>query len=371
MKKQFLFYIRICLFLFLAAACRHDEENGSPFLHPISMHLTYDKLGTTIPYSDSPVITLVNNTEQLTSIFTSDAWGNTELKDLLPGEYTVTVSCRISASEMSEITQNPEAKEGSLGGFLNNLRLRQGEENAIQQIQLMVSADNPVIIKEIYYAGSRTPSGMTYRNDGFYSIHNNSPDDIYLNNFYIGAVENFGGLGVSGPLWPDEIPGNYKHVYVMTLWKIVAGTERRVLRSGEDAVIAVMGAPHNKNADYNPASPVDLSGADFEAYVQNTGNTYPDFQAPNMELVFWPAYSYLWRLGVFGQGIVLIQATEEEAAVFETVTLPESFQDPFEDEEYWLCKKIPIRYVVDAVDLIQNRNTTNTKRFPPLLDAGA
>jgi hypothetical protein len=131
-----------------------------------------------------------------------------------------------------------------------------------------------------------------------------------------------------------------------------------------------MAAPHNKNTDYNLNSPVDLSNADYEAYISNPSNSYPDFKAKNMKLVFWPSFSYLWRISVFGQGIVLIKATEEEMSSFETVTLPESFQDPFEDEEYWLCKKIPNKYVVDAVDLSENKTSTISKRFPPSLDAG-
>ncbi|MEG1838170.1 MAG: DUF4876 domain-containing protein, partial [Bacteroidaceae bacterium] len=62
--------------------------------------------------------------------------------------------------------------------------------------------------------------------------------------------------------------------------------------------------------------------------------------------------------------------SKSEFSQFETVTLPESLQDPFESEEYWLCKKIPTEYVIDAVDLIQNKTTTITKRFPPVLDSG-
>ena len=68
--------------------------------------------------------------------------------------------------------------------------------------------------------------------------------------------------------------------------------------------------------------------------------------------------------------MVLVEATPEEFALFEKVTLPETFQDPFEDEEYWNCLKVPYDNVVDAVDLIQNETATGTKRFSPKLDAG-
>ncbi|UKI39361.1 MAG: hypothetical protein L6V35_10190 [Alistipes putredinis] len=75
-------------------------------------------------------------------------------------------------------------------------------------------ARNPIIFKEIYYAGSRTPSGGTYRNDNFYSVHNNSDERVDISDLYIGMCENFGGLGETGPLWPDEQTGNYKNAYL-------------------------------------------------------------------------------------------------------------------------------------------------------------
>lgn len=132
-----------------------------------------------------------------------------------------------------------------------------------------------------------------------------------------------------GPLWPNEEQGNYKNVYIRTLWKVVAGDEAVMLNGGESIVIAVMAAPHNKDGQFNLNSPVDLSKADYEAYSNDPANNYTDYDAPNMRLVFWPDYGYLWRISVFGQGMVLISASTEEVESFETVTLPETFPGSF------------------------------------------
>ena len=94
--------------------------------------------------------------------------------------------------------------------------------------------------------------------------------------------ENYGGLGEAGPLWPGETAGAYKNVYLQSVWKIVEGNGKREVQPGETIVIATMAAPHNKDASYNPASPVDLSNADYEAYVVDPENKYPDLPAPNM-----------------------------------------------------------------------------------------
>ncbi|MDO5570448.1 MAG: DUF4876 domain-containing protein [Bacteroidales bacterium] len=364
------FYILLTISLCLFFSCQRDTEGVDSYISPIKLHLVYKQIGENLEYTNVPKISLVNNTEQITYTFYADKKGNVILEKLLPGEYTINVTSSLTAQEMALVTENPEAQEGTLSGFLANVKMRLGSQPDLSSLLLMVSSSNPVIIKELYYAGSRTPSNMTYRNDGFYTIHNNSLDDVKLNDYYIASVENFGGKGIAGPQWPGEETGNYKNIYAMTIWKIVSSNSSYYLKGGEDATIAVMAAPHNKNADYNLNSPVDLSNADFEAYISNPSNSYPDFQAQNMKLIFWPSFSYLWRISVFGQGIVLIKATEEEMNSFETVTLPESFQDPFEDEEYWLCKKIPNKYIVDAVDLSENKSSTVSKRFPPVLDAG-
>ena len=362
--------IIVILLLALSASCRRDEEPRSQFVEPLQLHLTYGIMGTERAYTNPFKLSMVNNTEQFTYRFESDEWGKVTLGGLMPGQYTLSVSGMLTAEEAALVQQNSDAGEAPLAGFLTGITLRLGEDNGLSAPELFVVARNPIIFHEIYYAGSRTPSGGTYRNDNFYSVYNNSDNREDISDLYIGLCENFGGLGQTGPLWPDEQTGNYKNAYLKHIWKVTAGDAPVYMEPGQRIVIATMAAPHNKDAAYNTASPVDLSSADYEAYVPDPENTYPDFEAPNMELAFWPDYAYLWRSGVFGQGAVLIRASREEFAAFETVALPETFQDPFESEEYWLCKKVPYAYISDAVDVIQNSTVTNTKRFAPSVDAG-
>lgn len=362
--------ITIILFLALLVSCRKDEQPRSQFVEPLQVHLAYGVMGTQRAYANTLNLTMVNNTEQFTYRFESDHWGKVTLSGLMPGEYTLSVSGKLTAEEAALVQPDSNGKEASLAGFLTGITLRLGEGNTLENPSLFIVSQNPIIFKEIYYAGSRTPSGGTYRNDNFYSVYNNSDERVDISDLYIGMCENFGGLGETGPLWPGEQTGNYKNAYLKNVWKVTRGDTPVYMEPGQTIVIATMAAPHNKDASYNTASPVDLSVADYEAYVSDPENTYPDFDTPNMELAFWPDYAYLWRSGVFGQGMVLIRASREEFAAFETVTLPETFQDPFESEEYWLCKKVPYAYISDAVDVIQNATVTNTKRFAPSVDAG-
>ncbi len=356
--------------LSFCAACQKDARlYDSEYVEDIHLHLVYQELGTTLNYSTPPEVKMVNRTEQIIRTFQADEQGKVVLDSLLPGHYSLNVTAKLSEKEMQTVTGDPDARAGSMGGSLNDLRLNLGETYTLDELELMISSSNPVVLKELYYAGSKTPSGGNYRNDSFYTIYNNSIDPASLEDYYLVASENFGGFG-PGPLWPGEEVGHYKHIYAATVWKIAAGSDPVVLAPGEEAVIAVMAAPHNQNPEFNLASPVDLSGARFEAYCPDPENPHADFHAQNMELTFWPDYGYLWRISVFGQAISLVKATQEEMKSFEEVMLPESFRDPFESDEYWICKKIPVQYVMDAVDLLQNSTSTECKRFPASLDAG-
>ena len=352
------------------SGCFRDEVPGSIFVEDFQLHFTFGKFGKSEKFSTPLSILMTNTTEQCSYSFTSDENGTVAVSEIMPGLYTVTVSGSLSAEEAEKEGRDTKGERLSLSGFFSNLSLGLSSAPSMEDTELFAVVSEPVIFKELYYAGSTTPNNGSYRNDSFFSIYNNSSQPQDISELYIGMSEFYGGLGETGPLWPGETDGDYKNAYLRSVWKIVAGNGKYEMQPGQTVVIATMAAPHNSDEAYNPNSPVDLSGADFEAYVADPENKYPDFSAPNMEMAFWPDYGYLWRTSVFGQGMVLIRADREEFASFERVTLPEEFQDPFESEEYWKCLKVPYNHIVDAVDLIQNPMVTNTKRFSPVLDAG-
>lgn len=351
-------------------SCWKDSLPASQFIDDFEFHFSFGDFGKGRNFTNPLNVLMTNTTEQFSYRFESAADGTALVSGIMPGQYTVTVSGSLTAEEAASVGTDTDGEPLYLSGFISGLGLHIGITPEIRGSELIAVSSSPIIFKELYYAGSTTPNNGTYRNDTFFSIYNNSSKPQDIGKLYIGMNEFYGGLGEAGPLWPGEEAGNYTNVYLKSVWKIVSGEKSFVMQPGQTAVIATMAAPHNKDAAYNLNSPVDLSEADFEAYVDDPENKYPNLNAANMEMAFWPDYGYLWRPSVFGQGMVLIEASAEEFAAFEKVTLPETFQDPFEDEEYWNCLKVPYDFVVDAVDLIQNETATNTKRFSPVLDAG-
>lgn len=348
--------ICLCALPCIVSACWVDPEPESFFVPDFEIVMSNDRYGKDNNYPEPLELLLTNTTEQFSYSFESRRDGVAEISGVMPGHYTVNVS--------------GQADGAALAGYLGDLVLNLGEQPQGIVVEMCKVAPSSIIFKELYYAGSPTPTGGTYRNDNFYSIVNNSAEPVDISDLYIAATEHYGGFGETGPLWPGEAVGRYSSVYLKSVWKIVDGDEPYFLAPGSTAVIATMAVGHNQDKAFNLSSPVDLSNADFEAYVPDPENKYPDYEARNMKMAFWPDFAHLWRISVFGQGMVLLRAGEEEFAAFERVMLPETFQDPFESEEYWQCLKVPNSYVVDAVDLIQNAQVTNTKRFSPELDAG-
>ena len=162
-------YARILLLFFVStslAACRVDEAPGSYYVDPIDLHLTYADFGVTRPFTHPLELTLTNNSEQIEYRSTSDQWGKVRLEKLLPGEYAISVTGRLTADEVAEITGEPDAAEWTLTGYVSQISLRLGATNVIEGLALTSSQSGTVIFKELYYAGSRTPSDGQYRNDG-------------------------------------------------------------------------------------------------------------------------------------------------------------------------------------------------------------
>lgn len=366
-KKGFVNTVAAVAAALLCCGCWTDKEPDVFLVDGLELHFSCGGLfGVTEDFAIPLSVTMYNSTEQFSYNFLSDNDGSIVIDGVMPGQYSVNIFGSLTPEEAERLGKGTSRY---ISGYISGLGLHLGVKPESVALELEPAKSNPMIFKELYYAGSPTPNNGTYRNDNFYSIYNNSSESVDISDLYIGLNEHYGRFGEPSPLWPGEENGNYGNVYLKSVWKIT-GNGSCVVNPGQTVVIASMAAPHNKSTSYNLLSPVDLSSADFEAYVNDPENKYPDFAARNMEMAFWPDYSYLWRCSVFGRGMVLLKASREEFASFERVSLPESFWSAGESEEYYRCVKVPYSYVVDAVDLIQNETVTATKLFNAPIDAG-
>lgn len=167
MKEYINRILLLCLATIVCTACKEDTAGESPYVKTFEIHLSYGIFGTETPYSQPLVITLTNNSEQISYTKQTDKWGKLTLEKLLPGEYTINATGALSADEVAQITGEEDAKAANLVAFLSNVNLRINEEPKLNDLKLVSSLSSTLIFKELYYSGSRTPSSGTYRNDGF------------------------------------------------------------------------------------------------------------------------------------------------------------------------------------------------------------
>lgn len=334
----------MALLLLLVTSCgQFEEANDVKEVEPLN---TIVKV--TLQIGDAPDpgtmnVKLVNYAERFEVAATIDESGKVTVPGIIPGIYTVTVSA-----------------EKNYKGFLYNysgnaVNVDVVTNNKEIAVEVGASKSGALVMKEIYYCGSKTPSGGSYFRDQFYEIYNNSE-----------AVQNVKGLCIAIlnpltatanlPVWPGDDAAQY--VYASTIWQVPQDKDY-LLNPGESIIIAQMADDHKK-ANLNPNSPVNLLSAEFETFVKAT-SLINDNPAINMDLAFWPSPTPQWLTTVFGGAFVIYIPAEP--------IIPSNYVSPVgsTSKNY----RIAINLVIDAVELVGNPNQVQLKRMPAVLDAGA
>lgn len=285
------------------------------------------------------------------------AVGKVEMDGVIPGIYTITVSGTVLNADGDEFYVNGNLVNKALFGNVNEVDvMAQG---------LKVS---PLVFKEIYYAGSRSETGGVYFRDQFYEIYNNSSSVLYLDGLYIANLTPSKST-LTLPVWPEEDGDNY--AYAERVWKFPGNGTDYPLEPGESCVISQFAANHQL-PQYNPLSPIDGSTSEFEFNMNNAN--FPDQPAYDMVHVFYDGKAEMgtvpqYLTSVFGPAMVLFQVPQGETwdPVNDASMKTTDLSKPNSDTYY---AKIPVKYVLDAVECIDNESKVNAKRMPAVLDAG-
>jgi hypothetical protein len=344
MKNIYKLILVSVLVVFTAVSCQ-QFENLSKIGEVQSLNAVIKvnlNLGSA-PVPSSLNVRLINYAERYEVTATMGANGSVTIPDIIPGIYTVTVT-----SEMSQdgFTYNYSGNAVNIDIVTNNKQIT---------INVGASKSGALVLKEVYYCGSRTPTGGSYFRDQFYEIYNNSETVQNVKGLCI-AILNPLTATANLPVWPGADAADY--VYATTIWQVPLNMDYP-LNPGESIIIAQMADDHKKS-NLNPNSPVNLLSAEFETLV-NTTSLIQDNPAINMVMAFWPSPTPQWLTTVFGGAFVIYFPNEPiNPALF--VTPVGSTARAF---------RIPIEDVVDALELVGNANQVQLKRMPAVLDAGA
>lgn len=241
-------------------------------------------------------------------------------------------------------------------------------DNTLLDFNVSGLRESNLLFKEIYFAGSKTPLNTNYFRDQFYEIYNNSEDQvIYLDGVYFANLTPVTATNKL-PLWPES-DGN-RYAYADRVWKFPGNGSDYPLAPGESVVISQFAANHQL-PQYNPNSPIDGSSSEFEFNMNNPN--FPDQPAEDMEHVFYNGLAVMgsipqYLVSVFGGAYVLFKPLGEE--VYDPVNTDSLKTTDLSSSSTKLYAKVPIRYVLDAVEAGHNETMLTAKRVPASLDLG-
>lgn len=349
----------LCTLLLAAAFAGCDEyrdmfdaENITPITVNVSMDIDIDDLAEI-----KELKLKLDNYEEGVHYEKKFNGQNVSISGVIPGMYSVVVS--------GEAVDNDENEYYVNGSIINKGLF---EDNQALTLVLQGLKRSPLVFKEIYYAGSRTPLNAVYFRDQFYEIYNNSSElTVYLDGIYFANLTP-GRATTTLPVWP-EADGN-KYAYAERVWKFPGNGTDYPLQPGESCVLAQFAA-NQQLEQYNPNSPVNTSSAEFEFNMDNA--SIPDQPAIDMLHVFYNGKAEKgtgkqYLTSVFGGAYVIFQVPE--GVNWDPVGDKNMSTTDLSSTKSTLYAKIPIDYVLDAVEAIDNETKVNAKRVPGVLDAG-
>ena len=230
-----------------------------------------------------------------------------------------------------------------------------------------------IILKEIYYCGSKIGGKTSYFRDQYYELYNNSNTVQYLDGLCIGNI-NPATTSSIHYVWDRENQEDY--IYFQTIWQIPfdrnnPDNKMYPLQPGESVIIAQMGHDH-RTPDLNPDCPVDLSEAEFEFYLKTTAYT-KDNPAHNMVGAFWKLTTSWWLVTVNGGAYAIFYPDEQMQSVMYEPNYEAVYASTWVTPVGYTTKgkDVHIDYILDAVELMLNETKITQKRMPAILDAGA
>lgn len=329
----------------------------------INEGLDAEKAGNyTIRVKAKSTMSNITNTEGLKVVFENftegfrkeDALGAdvTAVDGLIPGLYSINVSGRV------------EDANGDVY-YLNGAKINfpVTKNDILVEIDVAGLKVSPLVFSEIFFAGT-TP--FYFRNQ-FYEVYNNSTDTIYLDGLCFANLTPTTAT-TTLPRWPEEDGNNF--AYAERIWKVPGNGTQYPLAPGESFSMAQFAANHQL-PQYSPTSPIDCSASEFEFNMNNPN--FPDQPAFDMEHVFYNGNAGKGTLpqylvSVFGGAYVIFRVPEGET--YDPVNNPALKTRNLASASTSVFAKIPIRYVLDAVEAGHNENMIAAKRVPSVLDAG-
>ena len=319
---------------------------------PISINVKVDETKIAeagIKSPDSYDVT-ISNFATGTAIEAKTENGIATATGIVPGVYTVTVSA----------TQNEGGFTYTIAGSESNASLLGDGDEVTVKVEAVKEA--ALVFKEIYYTG--VPD--FYMRDQFYEIYNNSTEVVYADSLCIAETVYASADKSIIYEWPIENADQY--VFVKVVWQIQGDGHSYPIKPGESFVISQWATNHKAEKLSKGRSPVDLTGAEFEAIEKEStapsGLVLTDNPAINMKKVIQAGHSMpQWLTPVSGSQYIIFKPSKP--------LKNEDFITATNADFNGVGREVLISDVIDAVQTVSDETGKNVLGLPTSLDAGA
>ncbi|RZK37868.1 MAG: DUF4876 domain-containing protein [Pedobacter sp.] len=379
----------------MIASCKKYEGNETQ-IHPVkfSISATYASIDLEKLLPKAKVkITFKNNRNNKENIYYTKADGTFSLDSISPGSYDISATIEISQAEYTNLTGEIVSKNIVFNAS-EKAKIITIEDNQHLDLKLISGVISPWVIKQIYYAGSNTTTGASFR-DQFIEIYNNSDSIMYADSLYIAeaiGIQNTTSTTIyrqkNGQYdWsksvgmPANIDANNDFVYARTLLMIPGTGKQYPVQPGSSIILAQTAINHKSpftGSDgktisvRDPSLTIDLSGADFEAYYapllpRPLASDVDNPNVPNVEVIALNGTDLILetsgRMGyVIFKNTGKIDVKNLPSYSFPTIAPPTANTDKY--------YQIPISYILDGVECQTNVATSRVpKKLTTPLDA--
>lgn len=352
-------------------------------------------------------VTLINTSTSDTYEVNTNAAGQATLTNLLPGTYNIKAIKTFTNQEFENLFGYPENDEEIVfNGALNNTIINVNLNTSVVEIKQAKTGD--LLIKQVYYAGSNASQGAVMR-DQFIEIYNNSNEVLYADGLYIAQL--FGSTTINPSTanapyslstgqwdWAQSIGmnlisgnANTDYVYADYVIQIPGNGTQYPIQPGQSIVVAQTAVNHkapvlnnagNPITINNPDLTIDLSEADFEAYLgdfrisigeQPLATDLENPAVPNVLVAYWGIPG-----SYFGnKDMILDPQGRDSFAIFKDenfinyrkFTTP-NIVNPVANSAYYI--QIPVNKIIDGVETQYfNPSSPRPKMLPSDIDASA
>ncbi|MDA3615758.1 DUF4876 domain-containing protein [Polluticaenibacter yanchengensis] len=382
-----------------------SKKDLGDFVQPVdlSFHVKFqdDVAELELPKKGAKV-KIVNQQNNVEKEALTNESGVAVFESVAPGSYTVTASITINATDYTQLSGTYVDEDVVFNGNLSQQVI--SATNKSFTLTLEAGTIGDWVIKQVYYSGSNTARGASFR-DQFIEFYNNSNKTLYADSMYFGQVigvnnNTSGGKAGFTTLGQYDWAQSYgmsstnpndDYVYLKNLFMIPGTGTTYPVEPGKSIILAQTALDHTgpyvmadglTQGITDPTLTVNLANADFEVYMgayleaqaNAAGTSYTPYKwdvdnpaVPNVKVLFSTANRDLVLDATGRDAYVIFKETNLNS--YKYYQLPTLTSAPTAASDLYI--QVAKTKVIDAVEIQHSTASSRVpKRMPTSLDAG-